>query len=260
MFGQPADWEYPLAITAATAVGTAMFVRRLRNARVPAGRVLLFILGITLGAIIGGRLHTLVESGTSWTWAALFESGYRHPGAIAGLILSVAILRPLLLPAVSLARLADALAPPAAFAMATMRLGCLAAGCCFGVVSDLPWAVHFPMGSLAANLHSTMGWLEPGATESLPVHPLPIYFAILAIGTGAFLLWLERRQRYVGEIALSFLAVHETGKFLLEFLRAPGPTPATAGVQIFSLLAALVAVTAITVIALAKLSPPRVAA
>lgn len=259
MFGQPADWEYPLAIGAAAVVGGVMFWRRMRHAQVPAARLLLFIAGITLGALAGGRLHTLIESGTPPTWTALLESGYRHPGAISAAILAVAMLRPLLLPAISFARLADSVAPAAAFAMATMRLGCLAAGCCFGIVTDLPWGLQFPMGSLAANLHSTMGWLSQHATASLPVHPLQIYFLLLSAGTGVFLLRLERRARYAGEIALAFLAVHETGKFFLEFLRAPGLTPPTASVQVFSLVVALLAITTLAVRA-TKWAPPRVAA
>jgi phosphatidylglycerol---prolipoprotein diacylglyceryl transferase len=29
------------------------------------------------------------------------------------------------------------------------RLGCLAAGCCFGEPSEVPWAIAFPAGSMA---------------------------------------------------------------------------------------------------------------
>ena len=252
MFGPPSDWEYSAALTASVIVGASVFWIRLRRATEPGWGTLAFIAGAALAAIVGARLYAVLESGhvlTSWGW---LESGYRHPGAIAALLIAVPILRSLCLPYLSLAQLADILAPAAAFAMATMRLGCLAVGCCFGTVTHLPWAVQFPMGSLAANLHSTAGWLAPGATTSLPVHPLQIYFALLALGVGVLLLWFERRRPHAGALALTFLVLHESGKFLLEFLRAPGLTASSANVQLLSLAVALAAMTA-----LATLRPRR---
>ena len=47
------------------------------------------------------------------------------------------------------------------------RLGCLMNGCCYGAISHLPWAVHFPFG------HNT----HPNG-----VHPTQVYESLLNIG------------------------------------------------------------------------------
>ena len=43
-------------------------------------------------------------------------------------------------------RVADLAAPWIAFGLALTRVGCFLNGCCYGKVSHLPWAVHFPKG------------------------------------------------------------------------------------------------------------------
>ncbi|MBU0639627.1 MAG: prolipoprotein diacylglyceryl transferase [Planctomycetes bacterium] len=44
----------------------------------------------------------------------------------------------------------DIIAPSGALGLALGRIGCFLNGCCWGQVCDLPWAVRFPAGSLAA--------------------------------------------------------------------------------------------------------------
>jgi phosphatidylglycerol:prolipoprotein diacylglycerol transferase len=144
------------------------------------------------------------------------------------------------------------MAPAGAYALAVTRAGCIVAGCCFGTVSHLPWAVRYPLGSLAANLHSTLGLLDHGATASLPVHPLPIYFALLALATGSFLLWRERQQTFAGELMLIFLALHEGGKFFLELLRAPSLNAQPGPLPLFSLGLALAAASTLGIVALTR--------
>jgi hypothetical protein len=55
------------------------------------------------------------------------------------------------------------------------RWGCLLNGCCFGTLTDLPWAVHYDSTSSAYFLHQALGLLPPNATHALGVHPYPLY-------------------------------------------------------------------------------------
>ena len=55
------------------------------------------------------------------------------------------------------------------------RIGCLVNGCCFGMLTDLPWAVHYLPNSFAHQLHSQMGWIDVSSEQSLGVHPYPLY-------------------------------------------------------------------------------------
>ena len=89
----------------------------------------------------------------------------------------------------------DVVAPGAAVGLAIGRIGCLLAGCCFGSVCHLPWAIHYPA------THETHG---------LPVHPAPLYETALMLLVAGFLFYLERKataakaqsSRYRNEIMM----------------------------------------------------------
>jgi phosphatidylglycerol:prolipoprotein diacylglycerol transferase len=147
----------------------------------------------------------------------------------------------------SFRRLSDVVAIPALVFMAVIRIGCFLAGCCFGDVSghaqrlaqaadpalrlqlqtvgwlssrDMPWAVRFPAGSFAWRQHQALGLLEPGATSSLPVHPVQLYETVLLTLLCLALVRLRRSFTKPGGEALVVLASYAVIEFLLEFLRA----------------------------------------
>jgi phosphatidylglycerol---prolipoprotein diacylglyceryl transferase len=62
-------------------------------------------------------------------------------GAAAGFVAFVRVYR------LPLLAIADLIAPSLLLGLALGRVGCLLNGCCFGGLSDCPWAVTFPFGS-----------------------------------------------------------------------------------------------------------------
>ena len=94
-------------------------------------------------------------------------------------------------------------------------------GCCMGGISGLPWALRFPAHSGPWRVQVATGQILRSAPESLPVHPLALYFLVLALVLGLVFLRLLPRKAYDGQVLLLFLVFHELGKFLLEFLRFP---------------------------------------
>jgi phosphatidylglycerol---prolipoprotein diacylglyceryl transferase len=133
--------------------------------------------------------------------------------------------------------LGDALMPAVGVGAALLRLGCFAAGCCFGTPSRLPWAVRFPALSAAWLAQVRAGWITPKAPASLPVHPLQLYFMLLSLTAVAVALWLEPRKVYTGQVVLAFLTVDQLGKFGLEYFRQEE----LPGLQVASLAIGLVA-------------------
>lgn len=210
-------------------VGGTAFVLGARRARLPLGRVLQLMAGLTVLAHLGGRFHLLAEHDRlldGWRWVAL-DLGYRQPGALLGLAVGLATLPRFLLPGVSLALLGDLVAVATACALVVMRAGCLVMGCCFGTVCALPWALSFPAGSRASALQFAAGLLPSPAMPSLTVHPLQLYFLLLSLGV-AILLWhRQARKAYHGQLLLLFLAVHESGKGFLELVRFTAPGHST---------------------------------
>jgi phosphatidylglycerol---prolipoprotein diacylglyceryl transferase len=115
-------------------------------------------------------------------------------------------------------KLLDSAAPSAAAGIVVGRLACFVNGCCFGTVSDLPWAVRFPAGSGPQVAQLTAGLVGPGQTSE-PVHPVQLYEAAFAALLFLFL-WRHRRvQQRDGELAALFLLLYGLARFGTEFLR-----------------------------------------
>jgi phosphatidylglycerol:prolipoprotein diacylglycerol transferase len=246
MFPLHADVLYPLAMGVAALTGVACFVLSAWRAGRSPARAALGAGFVLVASLLGGHLFWVVEQADGWS--RLGTPGFRHPGVVLGLIVSVPIARRLFDPnGMPLRRILDWTGPSTAIALAVARLGCLAAGCCFGTPSDLPWAIRFPEFSQAANVHHFLGWVPANVDGSLPVHPLQLYFLAWSLSVALFLLWWDARRSYDGQVFVLFLALQESGKYLLESLRetALGSTPRV--VPEVSLALALVAWTVLLV-------------
>jgi phosphatidylglycerol:prolipoprotein diacylglycerol transferase len=228
---------YPLFIVTAVVVGVVASVLCARRAGVPLRRYLgaqAFLLAAT---VLGAKLWALSERGQLYGFpgSALELDGFRYPG---GLLATLAVLPLLgLLFRLSAAELGDIVAAPIAFAMATVRIGCVLQGCCFGQPTSSILGLRFPPNSPAWNEHLVTQLIDIHAAHSLPVHPLQVYFGLWSLAVGIFLLGWWKRRQYAGQVFLLLLVLHEGGKGLLEFLRVP-PRP---GLQLASLSVALLA-------------------
>jgi len=97
-------------------------------------------------------------------------------------------------------KVADLCAPWIAFGLALTRVGCFLNGCCFGKVTNVPWAVRFPVGSPAWEAQHDAHLIANGAA-TLPVHPTEIYLAILNLLTFITLYFvIRRRKRFDGQV------------------------------------------------------------
>jgi phosphatidylglycerol:prolipoprotein diacylglycerol transferase len=101
-----------------------------------------------------------------------------------------------------------ALAVGLTLVVAIGRLGCLCAGCCFGTVSALPWAMHYDAGSAPWLLHRALGLVAESAPTSLGVQPYPLYEALALVLFLPVLLWLLGRLRSEGA-ALAATAAYD---------------------------------------------------
>ena len=80
----------------------------------------------------------------------------------------------------------DAFAPAIALGHVTGRLGCFAAGCCYGKPTNVPWAVVFTNPMAAANVGTPLG---------IPLHPTQLYESGAELLILIVLLTTERRGR-----------------------------------------------------------------
>jgi phosphatidylglycerol:prolipoprotein diacylglycerol transferase len=101
------------------------------------------------------------------------------------------------------------------------RMGCLLAGCCFGVQTSSPVGLVFPERSAASEWQFKHGLLSSQLEKSLPVHPTQIYESAASLAIAAFcLLYVHPRKRYDGQVLVTSIILYATARFLLEFLRS----------------------------------------
>jgi phosphatidylglycerol:prolipoprotein diacylglycerol transferase len=154
---------------------------------------------------------TPAASVTAWVVFFLMPGGSSLGAALAGGLGLFAYSRWFRLP---LGDMLDALAPALALGLPLMRLGCLAAGCCFGSSTGVPWAVVYtdPRAELAG-----------GVALGVPLHPTPIYEAVAALALGILLLWKLGRRGFAGEVFLWFVIGYGAIRLLLTPLRGDAP-------------------------------------
>jgi phosphatidylglycerol:prolipoprotein diacylglycerol transferase len=105
----------------------------------------------------------------------------------------------------------DVFAPGIALGHVTGRLGCLAAGCCYGKPTDVPWAVVFTNPLAAANVGTPLG---------IPLHPTQVYEAGASLIILVVLLATERRgRRFAGRTFWAYMFLYAVTRYIIEIYR-----------------------------------------
>jgi phosphatidylglycerol---prolipoprotein diacylglyceryl transferase len=206
--------------------------REARRLGLPVARFYDMVFFMSVAALAGAyllfvALHHQAYLADPWRFVSVFRGGLVYYGGLIG-ALAVACFYPGR-HGFSWRAAMDALAVGLPIGMSLGRLGCFAAGCCFGRPSDLPWAVSFPLRRVGV---------------ILPRHPTQLYEALLMLLVFAVVYAWRRRKRFEGELMLIYLFLASWVRFGVEFYRAPsdyrGPDfwamPLT---QIFALFLAL---------------------
>jgi phosphatidylglycerol:prolipoprotein diacylglycerol transferase len=105
---------------------------------------------------------------------------------------------------------ADAFAPGIALGHSIGRLGCFAAGCCWGKECTLPWAVKF---------HSVDAYALTGVPLEVPLHPSQLYELGAEAILFVFLYGLFGRPHAPGKIIGAYLLLSSAARFAIEFTR-----------------------------------------
>jgi phosphatidylglycerol:prolipoprotein diacylglycerol transferase len=145
-------------------------------------------------------------------------------------------------------RTADILAPSVSLGHFFGRLGCFAAGCCWGKEASgraLAWAARFPSESLVFQDYFTRGALPSGAEVTPPLHPVQLYEAFGELALFFALSLLGRRKRWDGQVLVAWLLGYALLRFTVELWRGDAVRKFVVGwlstSQALSLVAALLA-------------------
>jgi phosphatidylglycerol:prolipoprotein diacylglycerol transferase len=105
---------------------------------------------------------------------------------------------------------ADAYAPGIAFGHSLGRLGCLAAGCCYGKPTDASWGIVF---------HNPIANRLTGTPLNVRLHPTQIYEWAAEFAIFLLLVWMYKRRSFHGQIAATYLFLFGIARFVIEFWR-----------------------------------------
>ncbi len=105
----------------------------------------------------------------------------------------------------------DVFAPGIALGQTIGRLGCFAAGCCYGRPTSVPWAVTFTNPEAAANVGTPLG---------VALHPTQLYESGADLVILVLLLLTERRGRpFAGRTFWLYMLLYGASRFVVEFYR-----------------------------------------
>jgi phosphatidylglycerol---prolipoprotein diacylglyceryl transferase len=116
-----------------------------------------------------------------------------------------------------LLRTADLIMPSVPLGHFFGRLGCFAAGCCYGKPTGGALGVAFGPASLA--YHDLAELLPSGAPATMTLHPTQLYEALGELLVCFWLMWLGRRRRFDGQVLLAYLFVYPLLRTAVEVFR-----------------------------------------
>ncbi|MEW6230065.1 MAG: prolipoprotein diacylglyceryl transferase [Bacillota bacterium] len=197
-------FSYGFLLACAFVIGTILGVREARRRGVNPDKVIDLALYVCIAGIIGSRvLFVLLDIPTYFQDPVkiinLRDGGLSFQGGLASAIL-VGIWfcrREKINPWV----MADVAAPLIPLGYALVRVGCLLNGCCYGLPTDLPWALAARAGD-----------------ETLR-HPTQLYAAVLSLVIFAILFRLRNHKRFPGYLMFLYVGLYSISRFIVEIFR-----------------------------------------
>ncbi len=201
---------YGVLVALGFLIGLSVTVKLARKGGLDPEKVTNLAVYVALAGLIGAKLLMIAFDWPDiqiFSISTLQAAGVFQGGLILALVAAFLYIRHNHLPALAVA---DAFAPGVAIGHAIGRLGCFAAGCCWGKECSLPWAVTFK--NPAANALT-------GVPLNVPLHPAQLYESISEVLLFTFLYYRYQRPHPAGQIIGLYLVISSIVRFLIEFER-----------------------------------------
>lgn len=109
---------------------------------------------------------------------------------------------------------ADVFAPGIALGHALGRIGCFAAGCCYGRETHVPWAVTFT---------NPVAHAFVGTPLNVPLHPTQLYEFVAEMLNFVLLYWLAKHKKFEGQVIGLYMFLYGIQRYVIELFRGdPG--------------------------------------
>ncbi len=169
--------------------------------------VLCGILGAKILYIINDWSTYVAHPGDIFSLATLQAGGVFSGGLIGGFLAAAWYVRRRHMPPLATC---DAFSPGLALGHAIGRVGCFAAGCCWGKPTSHFWGVTFT-NPLA---HELVGTPLGQALE-----PTQLIESVVELANFFLLMWIFKRKKFDGQVLAAYLILYGVARYFIEFLR-----------------------------------------
>jgi phosphatidylglycerol:prolipoprotein diacylglycerol transferase len=184
-----------------------------RRDEIPPGRIVDLGIVTLIAGFIGAKLLLYVLDAGYYLknpmqmLYSLRSAGVFYGGFALALIAALWYIRRHRLP---LGRVFDLAAPALALGQGVGRIGCFAAGCCYGTSCDLPWAVTFT---------DARAFELTGAPLGIALHPSQLYHALANLFVLAVTMVAMRKRRFDGQVFWIYILVYALLRAVVEMFR-----------------------------------------
>jgi phosphatidylglycerol:prolipoprotein diacylglycerol transferase len=201
---------YGFLVATGFLLGLILAVRQAKKVGIPANKIIDLGFYILLAAIIGSRLFFILINAGHYMKNPLdifkiWEGGLVFYG---GVLLAVPIVIWYVKKnGLGIWKTADIFAPSIAIGHAIGRLGCFAAGCCYGKPAEsLFWSVKFTDPESLARI-------------GIPLHPTQLYESAGEFINFLILITLRKYSSFNGRLFMTYLLLYSALRFTVEFFR-----------------------------------------
>lgn len=211
-FGIP---TYGVLVALGVLLGLWISVRNSEKQGIKAENAWDFGIAVVLAGIIGSKiLYILVDwrayaehPREIFSLSTLQAGGVFSGGLIGAFLVAWWFVRKHHMPELATC---DAFSPGLAMGHAIGRLGCFAAGCCYGKPTTHFWGVTFT-NPLAAQY--------VGTPLNIALEPTQLFESGAELIIFAILTWMFARKKFDGQVFGAYLFLYGIARFLIEFLR-----------------------------------------
>lgn len=209
-FGPLTIHTYGLFVAIGFLLGLGLAVRQAKKEGIPSYKIVDLGFYILLSAIIGSRLFFIFINVSHYIKNPLdifkiWEGGLVFYGGVLFAIPTVIWYAKK--NGLGIWSMADVFAPSIAIGHSIGRIGCFAAGCCYGKPAEsLPWAVTFTNPQSLARI-------------GIPLHPTQLYESAGEFINFLILITLRRYKSFDGQLFLTYVLLYSVLRFIVEFFR-----------------------------------------
>jgi len=211
IYGPISIYSYGLCIAIGLYLGIWLMQRHplFKKLNIAPHFVSLIIVSVLSGLLGGRLLYMLTEPDGSLTLTDFFS--YWNGGfSILGCVLALCVALPIWLARCHIPVLPflDLVAIYAPLIQSISRIGCLCAGCCHGIPSDVFWAITYQDPESIAPVHVCL-------------HPTQLYSSALLFSIFCLMYWFfQYRFKKPGQLLAIYLAASSMERFVVDFWRA----------------------------------------